>query len=54
MKALVQPSVLAYPRRDGPFVLSMDASNTGIGAVLEQEQEEDGRVVKRVIASCCL
>ena len=49
-KALVQPPVLAYPTRDRHFVLSMDASDTGMGAVLEQEQEEGGRVVKRVIA----
>ncbi len=49
-KALVQPPVLAYPTREGPFVLSTDASDTGLGAVLEEEQEEDGRVVKKVIA----
>ncbi len=51
-KALVQPLVLAYPTREGPFILSTDASDTGMGAVLEQEQEqeEDGRVVKKVIA----
>ncbi len=49
-KALFQPPVLAYPTREGPFILSMDASDTGIGAVLEQEQEKDGRVVKKVIA----
>ncbi len=41
-KALVQPPVLAYPTRDGPFILSSDASDTGIGAVLEQEQEDEG------------
>ncbi len=52
-KALVQPPVLAYPTRDGHFVLSMDASDTGMGAVLEQEQEEGGRVVKWVIAYAC-
>ncbi len=49
-KALVQPPILSYPPRDGPFILSTDASDTGIGAVLEQEQEGEGRVVKRVIA----
>ncbi len=48
-KALVQPPVLAYPTRDGQFVLSMDASDMGMDAVLEQEQEEGGQVVKRVI-----
>ncbi len=49
-KALVQPPVLAYPMREGPFVLSTDASNTGMGVFLEQEQEEDSKVVKKVIA----
>ncbi len=48
-KALVQPPVLAYPMREGPLFLSTDASDTRMGAVLEQEQEEDGRVVKKVI-----
>ena len=42
--------VLAYPTREGLFILSTDASDGGIGALLEQEQEEVGRVVKRVIA----
>ena len=52
-KALIQPPVLAYPSREGPFVLSTDVSDTGMGAVLEQEQEEDGRVVKKAIAYTC-
>ena len=30
--------------------VSTDASNTGMGTVLEQEQEEETRAVKRVIA----
>ncbi len=49
-KALVQPPVLAYPTTEGLFILSTDASDTERGAVLEQEQEEDGRVDKKVIA----
>ncbi len=49
-KALVQAPVLAYPMRDRPFVLSMNASDTGMGGVLEQEQEEGSRVVKKFIA----
>ncbi len=49
--ALVSVPMLAYPTREGHFVLSTDTSDVGIGAVLEQEQEEDrGQVVKRVIA----
>ena len=48
-KSLVQPPVLAYPMRDGPFVLCTDVSDTGMGALLDQEQEEDGKVVKKVI-----
>ncbi len=46
-KALVQPPVLAT---EGPFVLSIDASDTGMGTVLEQKQEKKGRVVKTIIA----
>ncbi len=37
-KALVQPPVLAYPTREGPFILSTDANDTGMGAVLEQSR----------------
>ncbi len=48
--ALKKTLVQAYPIRDGSFVLSTDTSDTGMGAVLEQEQEEDGKVGKKVIA----
>ncbi len=48
--ALVSALILTYPTREGHFVLSTDASDVGIGAVLEQEQEESGRVAKKVIA----
>ncbi len=47
--ALVTAPILTYPTREGHFVLSTDASDVGIGAVLEQEQEEGGRVAKKVI-----
>ncbi len=40
----------AYPTTEGHFVLSTDAIDVGVGAVLEQEQEDRGQVVKRVIA----
>ncbi len=49
-KVLVQPPVLTYLMRDGPFVLYTDSSDTGMRAVLGQEQGEGGRVVKNVIA----
>ncbi len=48
--ALISAPVLAYPTREGHFTLSTDASDVGIGSVLEQDQEEGGPVVKRVIA----
>ncbi len=47
---LVSAPVLAYPTREGHFVLSTDARDVRIGAVLEQEQEDGGQVVMRVIA----
>ncbi len=48
--ALISAPMLAYPTREEHFTLSTDASDVGIGAVLEQDQEEGGQVVKRVIA----
>ncbi len=47
---LISAPVLAYPTQEGHFTLSTDASDVGIGAVLELDQEEGGQVVKRVIA----
>ena len=40
---LVNPPVLAYPNFERSFVLHTDASKDGLGAVLEQEQD-DGRL----------
>ena len=48
--ALAAPPVLSYPLREGFFFLSTDASDCGTGAVLEQEQWEDGKLERRVIA----
>ena len=50
-KQLTQAPILAYPKFGsgaGQFVLATDASNTGIGAVLEQE----GRVVAYASRPC--
>lgn len=42
---LVSAPVLSYPRDHGRFVLDTDASNTGIGAVLSQQQGSDEHVL---------
>lgn len=42
---LVSPPVLAYPYFDTPFVLHMDASDQGLGAILYQHQEGKLRVI---------
>ncbi len=48
--ALVSAPVLAYPTRERHYILSTDAGDVRIGAVLEQEQEDRGQAVKKVIA----
>ena len=50
LKAVLALCPLAYPTREGHFTLSTDASDVGIGAVLEQDQDEGGQIIKRVIA----
>ncbi len=49
--ALVSAPVVVYPTREG--LSSTDASDGGIGMVLEQEHENGGQDVKRVIAYAC-
>ena len=36
--ALTEAPILSYPRREGAFSLSTEASDDGLGAVLEQDQ----------------
>ena len=45
MELLMQPGVMAYPEFEWPFVLHMDASSGGFGAVRYQEQGGKLRVV---------
>ena len=42
---LVSATIMAYPRYDSPFILSTDASNEGLGAVLYQQQDGVLRVI---------
>ena len=49
--ALISAPVMAFPRREGLFVLDTDASAFAIGGVLSQRQKnEQGEEVERVIA----
>ena len=51
-EALVTAPVLAYPTREGKFVLDTDASATAIGAVLSQIQDGEEKVI--AYESCAL
>jgi hypothetical protein len=43
--ALTTAPILGFPRDAGRFILDTDASGTGIGAVLSQEQDGEERVI---------
>jgi hypothetical protein len=43
--ALCAASILAYTRPGEKFIFDTDASNVGIGRVLSQAQDEQGRVI---------
>ena len=45
IEKLVSPPVLSYPRFDLPFILTTDASNLGLGAILSQVQDGVERVI---------
>ena len=42
---LTSPPIMAYPKCNEPFLLHTDASETGVGAVLYQEQNNQLRVI---------
>ena len=43
--------ILSYPRRDGEFFLSTDASDDGLGVILEQDQlSKEGKIERKVVA----
>ena len=53
---IINPTILGRPDFDRPFKLYIDASFTGLGAVLQQEQEKDNKIIEVVICyiSRCL
>jgi len=44
-QALISSLVLSFPTEKGKFILDMDASNHGIGAVLSQKQGGQEKVI---------
>ncbi|OBZ81104.1 Transposon Ty3-G Gag-Pol polyprotein, partial [Choanephora cucurbitarum] len=45
-----EPVVLAYPARDRYFILYVDASNLGLGAVLTQVDDQESMANEKVVA----
>ena len=45
LEQLLKPPIMAYTDFSLPFVLHCDASETGLGAVLYQEQDEKLKVI---------
>jgi hypothetical protein len=43
--ALCTAPILAYPKPDGIFILDTDASNNGIGGILQQVQDGKEQVI---------
>jgi hypothetical protein len=43
--ALCTAPILAYPKPDGIFILDTDASNIGIGGILQQVQDGKEQVI---------
>ena len=44
-RCVTQPPILGYPAVDAPFILDIDPSSQGLGAVLSQMQEGQERVI---------
>lgn len=44
-RMLSSSPILAFPKKEGEFILDTDASNIGIGAVLSQKQGEEEKVI---------
>ena len=44
-QAFISPQIMAYPQDCGEFILDTDACDTGIGAVLSQNQNGEIRVI---------
>ena len=49
---LKSPEVIAFPDFSEPFFIHCDASNTGLGGVLYQKQEENLRVISFASRTC--